>query len=356
MLAQRGLGRVEPNPAVGAVIVDPQLNKLGEGFHEYFGGPHAEITALNQAGTQAEGATLYVTLEPCAHVGKTGACTATIHKAGIKKVIIATSDPARHTNIPGLEMLRTLGIEAEVGLLQDEAKELIKPFTKKILTGFPFVLAKWAMTLDGKIATHTGHSQWISNEQSRSIVHRLRGRVDGILVGSQTALADDPLLTARPPGPRIATRIVLDSHARLPLTSQLVQTAGEIPLLVAVAQDAADPLRIEALQKKGAEVLRCPLEQEHRIDIATLLKALAARGMTNILIEGGSVVLGTLFDQQLIDEYHVFISPKIAGGRAAKTAMAGQGLNQIPELSQLAQPEIMLLSNDIYVHGRAGEA
>ncbi len=224
-LAARGIGSVEPNPPVGAVLVDDEGNLIAEGWHQRFGGLHAEIEAIAQAEDRTRGATLFVSLEPCCHQGKTGPCTEAIARAGIRKVVVALRDPFPQVDGKGIERLLSLGIEVEVGLLAQEAAHLAAPFLKLVTAARPWVHAKWAMSLDGKIATHSGDSRWISNDASRAIVHRLRGRMDAIVVGAGTALCDDPLLAARPPGPRVATRIVVDSQARLPITSQLVLTA-----------------------------------------------------------------------------------------------------------------------------------
>lgn len=215
-LARQGEGYVEPNPMVGAVIVDDYLQCLGEGFHRQFGGPHAEVNALREAGARAQGATLYVTLEPCNHHGKTPPCVDAVLQAGLRRVVVGMPDPFAKVNGAGIARLREHGVAVEVGLLEAEVRRLNAPFRKLVETGIPWVHAKWAMTLDGKIAARTGHSQWISGAASRAVVHRLRGRMDAIVIGIGTALADDPLLTARPAGPRVATRVVLDSTARLP--------------------------------------------------------------------------------------------------------------------------------------------
>ena len=237
-LAERGRGHVEPNPLVGAVIVrDGQI--VGEGWHKKFGQAHAEVNAFTSAGEAARGATLYVTLEPCCHHGKTPPCTDAVIRAGIARVVAALQDPFPQVAGQGAALLRAAGIPIEFGVCAKEARRQNAPYLKLLATGRPYVHAKWAMSLDGKIATRTGDSQWISNETSRRRVHELRGRMDGILVGIGTALADDPLLTARPPGPRTACRVILDSKGRLPITSQLVRTAAQVPtLIVTVLQDA----------------------------------------------------------------------------------------------------------------------
>src|SRR5262249_31016088 len=223
----------------------------------------------------------------------------------------------------GGAMLRDAGVTVEVGLCEDEARRLNAPYLKLLATGLPYVHAKWAMTLDGKIATRSGDSKWISNETSRRRVHELRGRMDAILAGVGTVLADDPLLTARPPGPRTPTRIILDSTARTPLTAQLVQTAREVPTLIATIS-AASALQQEALQAAGCEVLALPAA-EKRVAVAALLAELGRRRMTNVLIEGGAEVLGSFLDAGAIDEGHVFVAPLLVGGAEARTPLAGEG-------------------------------
>jgi len=351
-LARRGAGSVEPNPCVGAVIVDDNQTLLGEGFHEVYGGPHAEVNALRNAGVAAAGGTIFVTLEPCAHHGKTPPCVAAIIAAGLRRVVVAARDPARHGAGSGVETLRDAGIEVEVGLCADEGESLLAPFTMRMTQNRPFVHAKWAMTLDGKLATHTRSSQWISNERSRQVVHEMRRKMDGILVGIGTALADDPLLTARPAGKRTAVRVVLDPNARLPLSSQLVRTQAQGPVLIFVSEQA-DATRVEQLRNADVEVLRtAPREDGTGLDLLPVLHELARRQVTNLLVEGGSRVLGAFFDESLIDEVHCFIAPKLAGGERSLTPIGGAGLETIPSQPDLVQPSIEILDGDVYIHGR----
>jgi len=357
-LAALGMGAVEPNPAVGAVLVDDERNLIAEGWHQRFGGPHAEIEAITSAGGRAQGATLFVTLEPCCHEGKTGPCTEAIVAAGIRKVVVALRDPFPEVDGQGIERLRSQGIEVEVGLLADEAARLAAPFLKLVTTARPWVHAKWAMSLDGKIATRSGDSRWISNEASRAIVHRLRGRMDAIVVGAATAIHDDPLLTARPPGPRVATRIVVDSQARLPLTSQLVKTAREVPLLIA-ASNAAPAANVRRLEEQGAEVLIVKADAARdadEVDLGVLLAELGRRKFTNVLVEGGSRLLGSLFDGGHVDEIHVFVAPKIVGGLAAPSAVAGVGFAQMNSASALESVAVERIGDDIYISGRRRSA
>lgn len=350
-LAQRGEGAVEPNPMVGCVIARGS-QRLGEGWHARFGGPHAEIAALQSTQDSVVGATAYVTLEPCCHFGKTPPCTGALIAAGVRRVVIAHADPFPAVNGGGVEQLRTAGISVDVGLLADQAASLLAPYLKRVCRGIPWVIAKWAMTLDGKLATRTGDSRWISNEVSRAEAHRLRGRVDAIIVGRGTVALDDPRLTARPPGPRVATRIVLDSRASLSSASQLVKTRDEGPVWV-VATSAANEANRQRLEQAGCEVLIGPDGQ--RTGPAWwgwLLPELARRGMTNVMVEGGGQVLGTLLDGRWIDEVHVFVAPKLAGGSAAPTPLAGKGCKIMNDALTLASLELSYLEGDIYLRGR----
>ncbi len=352
-LAARGIGAVEPNPPVGAVVVNDDLELLGEGYHERCGGPHAEVHALAAAGERARGATLYVTLEPCAHFGRTPPCAPLVVQSGVRRVVIAVEDPAEHTSGAGLQILREAGIDVEIGLLAEEGRRLIAPFTKLMTRGMPYVHAKWAMTLDGRIATRTGSSRWISGEESRRIVHKLRGRMDAIIVGIGTAVADDPLLTARPPGPRTPARVVVDREARLPLESRLVQSASDGPV-VAVVGDAPQD-RCDALRRAGIEVLNAGVEDcqgATRVDLPALLRELGRRRMTNVLIEGGGRLLGSAVDAGLVDESHIFLAPKLVGGRGAPGPVGGEGVADIADALVLEEIEVVRAGGDIYVRGR----
>lgn len=353
-LARRGTGLVEPNPLVGAVIVDSRLRLLSEGWHEQFGGPHAEIMAIERAGPGARGATLFVTLEPCSHFGKTPPCVDAILAAGLGRVVAGMTDPFPEVSGRGIERLRIAGLEVEVGLLESEVRRLTQPFSRLITAGRPWVHAKWAMTLDGRTASHAGASKWISNESSRAIVHKLRGRMDAILTGIGTVLTDDPLLTARPPGPRLATRVIFDSRARIPLDSQLARTAGAAPLVV-VCGPEAPPEAVARLRGAGVEVIECSgshcAQGGIRPEPAAVLTELGRRRMTNVLVEGGGELLGSFFDRRLIDEVHVFVAPKLLGGAGARSALAGTGRPVPPDLPDLDTAEIEVLDGDVYIHG-----
>lgn len=348
-LARRGEGLVEPNPMVGAVVLDSAGATLGEGWHACFGGPHAEVAALAAAGRDARGATLVVTLEPCCHHGKTPPCTDAVLAAGIARVVVGAVDPAAHASGQGIAKLRAAGVEVIEGVASERTARLIAPFTMLATAGRPWVLAKWAMSLDGHIAAATGESRWISSEASRAVVHRLRGRVDGILVGIGTALADDPLLTARPSGARQPLRIVLDSRARLPLESKLVQTAAEHPTLLAVGPEA-EASRMTLLRDSGVEVWQSE-ETDSAVRLADLLAELGRRKQTNLLVEGGPTVLGGLFDAGLVDEVQAFVAPKIIGGAAAPAAVGGVGITSMQKAPRLSIESIESLGDDCFIRG-----
>lgn len=345
-LARQGEGYVEPNPMVGAVVVQ-QGEIVGEGWHQQFGGPHAEVHALQAAGPQAKGATLYVTLEPCCHLGKTPPCADAVIEAGVGRVVVAMGDPFPQVDGGGVARLRGAGIECAVGLLQPEAESLVAPYLKLIRTGRPWVIAKWAMTLDGKIATHTGSSKWITGEESRAAVHRLRGRMDAVVVGGRTARVDDPLLTARPSGPRTATRIVLGDVSE---TSQLGQSVSAAPVIV-VRSKPAPVGQYAWLEAAGGELL--VVEGADRItQIEQLLDELGRRRMTNVLFEGGGQVLGSLFDADAVDEVHAFVAAKIVGGDNAPSPVAGLGVAEMAAALDLDCLSIDQSGSDMYLSGR----
>jgi diaminohydroxyphosphoribosylaminopyrimidine deaminase/5-amino-6-(5-phosphoribosylamino)uracil reductase len=339
-LAQRGEGFVEPNPMVGCVIARGD-RVVGEGWHERFGGPHAEVNALANAGEGARGATAYVTLEPCCHTGKTPPCTEALLTAGIARVVAAVRDPFPQVDGGGFRQLESASVACEVGVGASESTQVLAPYLKLTTTGRPWVIAKWAMTLDGKLATRTGSSQWISSLESRAIVHRLRGRVDAILVGAGTARCDDPLLTARPAGPRTATRIVLGVVSP---DCQLAKTVGDAPVISVVAES-------NATEADGVELLRVS-GAGHAEQLAALLDQLGRRRMTNVLIEGGAGVLGAALDGRLIDEVHTFIAPKLAGGAAAPSPFGGKGIEAMTEALRIESFQVSCTGGDIYCHGR----
>ncbi|MGC8559486.1 MAG: bifunctional diaminohydroxyphosphoribosylaminopyrimidine deaminase/5-amino-6-(5-phosphoribosylamino)uracil reductase RibD [Phycisphaerae bacterium] len=319
-LAERGRGSVEPNPMVGAVIVkDGRI--LGEGYHEKFGGPHAEIHALRMAGAQATGATAYVTLEPCCHTGKTGPCTRALIEAKVSRVVAAVLDPNPLVAGRGVLELRHNGIAVVLGTGARRATRINAPFFKLINIKRPYVIAKWAQTLDGALADRFNSSKWISCEESRQQVHTLRGRVDAILVGIGTVLADDPLLTARPRDSseirRRAIRCVLDAACRLPLDSRLVQSAREYPTVI-FHHRSLEPAAEDRRRQIAAAGVECVAIEDSagaagELNFAAVLDELGRRMISNLLVEGGGEVLGHLLRHRLVDEAHVFIAPRILG-------------------------------------------
>jgi len=347
-LARRGAGLVEPNPMVGAVVVAPDGTIVGEGWHERFGGPHAEVNALAAAGPAARGGTLFVTLEPCCHHGKTPPCTDAIKAAGITRVVVAATDPFPEVAGRGIASLRSTGITVDTGLRERDAVRLIAPFAKLVTAGLPWVIAKWAMSLDGHVAAPAPDGdRWISSEESRRLVHDLRGRCDAILVGIGTALADDPLLTARPAGPRTPLRVVLDGAARLPLTSRLAQSAREIPLLVAVGPEApAD--RCGKLEAAGCEVWRSDLS-DRNARLQALLAHLGTRRLTNLLVEGGPEVLASFAALDAIDEVWAFIAPKLLGGDAP--AITGRRHTAISLARSIEIEDVSHPGGDLFIRG-----
>lgn len=351
-IAQQGTGFVEPNPTVGAVIVDKDLRLIADGFHQRCGEAHAEVNAIAAAGHNTQAAQLFVTLEPCSHHGKTPPCADAVIAAGFRRVVIGCEDPAPHTAGQGIAKLRDAGIEVVIGVCQPEAEWLIAPFRKLITTGLPWIHAKWAMTLDGCIATRTGHSRWISSAASRREVHRLRGHMDAIITGAGTVRADDPLLTARPPGPRIPLRVVVDSDgSSVQESGQLLSTISGGPVLVCVREPSVDSDHLRQLADAGAEIFVTSGDDKGD-QLKQLLKELGKRQVTNALLEAGAGLLGTFFDQKLVDEAHTFVAPKIAGGRESLSPVGGRGLAEIPRPASLCGIKIRQFDSDVLIEGR----
>lgn len=348
-LAERGRGWVEPNPLVGAVVVqDGQV--VGQGWHEKFGQAHAEVSALRESGEAASGSDLYVTLEPCCHFGKTPPCTEAVIKAGIRRVVVAMLDPFPQVAGQGAARLREAGIVVEVGIGEAAARRLNAPYLKRLRTGRPWVHAKWAMTLDGKIATRTKKSQWITGEMSRARVHQLRGHMDAIIIGKRTLLADDPLLTARPAGPRTPTRVVLTrSSEGLPDKCRLLESIHDAPILVITS--ALGAKRLAGWRDRGAELFECEPEADGNLHVKSLLTELARRDMTNVLVEGGGETLGRFRDAGEIDEVHAFIAPKLVGGEGALSPLGGIGTAEIGQANDLTDWRVEHLGDDVLIHG-----
>jgi diaminohydroxyphosphoribosylaminopyrimidine deaminase / 5-amino-6-(5-phosphoribosylamino)uracil reductase len=354
-LAATAQGRTSPNPLVGAVIVKGGKT-IGEGFHEAAGEPHAERMALAACTEDPAGATMYVSLEPCAHHGKTPPCTEALVEAKLGRVVVASDDPSDKAAGRGLGILRDEGIQVDVatGDVAEAARLLNQPFRKHARTGRPLVLLKYAMTLDGKVATRTGDSKWISNELSRARAHRWRAESDAVAVGIGTALADDPLLTARIEGiARQPRRVVFDAEARLPLDSQLVQSSAETPVIL-VCSRAASRTHVQALESAGVEVVIASGENESaRVQAA--LNELGAREVQQLLVEGGPHLAGAFLDAGEVDELRVFIAPVIAGGRQAKPAVEGEGAETIAEAAHALHTTVERIEDDVLVTARLKE-
>ncbi|MEM1108736.1 MAG: bifunctional diaminohydroxyphosphoribosylaminopyrimidine deaminase/5-amino-6-(5-phosphoribosylamino)uracil reductase RibD [Planctomycetota bacterium] len=330
-LAERARGLAEPNPMVGAVLLQGG-EIVAEGWTQPYGGPHAEVQMLADAaakGVSPAGGTVCVTLEPCSHFGKTPPCADALVKAGVARVVVATGDPFPEVAGRGLDRLRAAGVAVEVGVMEAEAKRQNEAFFKRVTTGLPWVIAKWAQTLDGKTATATGHSQWISNELSRARVHEIRGRVDAVMVGVGTAIADDPLLTARPPAAssvkRVARRLVIDRSGRMPTDAKMLHDGGP-----------------------PVSVLAGDLREE--------LKKLADDGVTNILVEGGATLVGAMLQQNLVDHLLVFTAPKLVGDAAALPAVQGLSCVTMDDALSLELIDIERLGGDVLLDYRVGPA
>jgi diaminohydroxyphosphoribosylaminopyrimidine deaminase / 5-amino-6-(5-phosphoribosylamino)uracil reductase len=363
-LAQKGLGRVSPNPLVGAVI-GREEEVLGEGYHESLGGPHAEVEAIRAAaGRDLGGATLYVSLEPCCHHGRTPPCTDAIKQAGIARLVVASDDPSEHASGRGLGILRDEGVEVVMadGELAIRARLLNQSFRKHARTGRPWVLFKSAMTLDGKVATRSGDSKWISGESSRELAHRWRAQCDAVAVGIGTVLADDPQLTARLSDPtraggteypRQPRRVVFDSLARLPITSKLVCDARRIPLTVVVSR-AARRTATDALRTHGADVVVATGENEPA-RVRSALDQLGAAGIGSILLEGGPHLAGAFLDAGEVDEMRLFLAPMVLGGRTARDPLEGEGVEAIADAARALTLECTAVGEDLLVSARIKE-
>ncbi len=350
-LARRGEGRVEPNPMVGCVIVR-RGRVIGEGYHRRFGGPHAEIEALRSCASSPRGATVYVSLEPCCRQGKTPPCTEALIAAKVARVVVAVHDAHPSVGGRGLRALRRAGLRVHTGVLRKEASEVLAPFTTRVRLGRPYVIAKWAQSLDGKLATHRGDSRWISGEVSRRHVHRLRARMDAILVGSGTVLVDDPRLTAR--GVvirRTALRVALDTRLRIPTTCQLVDTARQAPTLVMTTASRARSPKARQLMRKGVEVIACPV-RGRRLSLDGCLSELGRRDLTNLLVEGGPTMLTSFLQANVVDEAYVFIAPKLIGHPRAPSLLAGDGARRIEDAISPRQSRMKRSGDDILCHMR----
>jgi len=350
--ARKGLGRTSPNPAVGAIIVrDGKV--VASGYHHRAGMPHAEVDAFEKIGNSAPGATLYVTLEPCNHFGKTPPCTELILKSGVKKVVVGMRDPNPLVTGGGCEYLEQKGLEIVTGILKDECLTLNESFTKFISTGQPFVIAKSAITLDGWTATSAQHSQWITNEKSRGFVHKLRDRVDAVMMGIGTVLADDPAMTARfkVKQGKDPIRIVVDTNFRTPLDAKVMQNQSSAPTIIATSIAGNRHYLESKRHSEGVETLVCPTTVTGKIDLSALMEKLGEMSITSVLVEGGSMILGAMLRAQLIDKFYVFIAPKILGGGDGIPMVAGCGPKTMEESLKLRNITVKRFGDDVLIGG-----
>jgi len=355
-LARLAMGYTSPNPAVGAIVVKDGI-VIGMGYTQPAGSDHAEVMALRQAGDEAQGATMYVTLEPCSHYGRTPPCTQAIIDAGISEVNIALIDPNPQVSGRGINKLNESGINTCIGEYQQEAYEINEAYIKHITTGLPFVIAKFAMSLDGKIATKTGDSKWITTNEARKYVHNLRHTMDAIMVGVNTIIIDNPHLTARGCGGRGGVgkaqplRLVVDSKGKVSLGAHIFEPPGEVLLAVV---EPLEPNKKDEFTQAGVEVIEVP-GRDGLVDIGELLRILGRRNIVTILVEGGGKLLGSFFDYGLVDKVYAFIAPVIIGGGEAKTAVGGNGVTKITEALRLSQVNIKSFGDDMFVSGYIGK-
>lgn len=342
-LAKLGAGNVSPNPLVGAVIA--KNNKIiGEGYHMKYGENHAEVNALKNATSSVEGADIYVTLEPCSHYGNTPPCAKAIAESGIKRVYIGTRDPNPKVSGKGIEILKSAGIDVIEGVCEKDCRELNQVFFKYISTSMPYVILKYAMTLDGKIATVTGDSKWISNELSREYVHNIRGNTTGIMVGINTVIKDDPLLTCRINGKRNPIRIIVDTRLRIPENSKVLKDNNCI-----IATDInSDENKIKRLSDRGIRVIKCNTEND-KIDLSDMLKQLGKLKIDSILLEGGGTLNYSFISNGLVDKVIAFIAPKIVGGSTALSPVEGDGIKYIKDALELGNVKNQSFDNDICI-------
>ncbi|MCI9487556.1 MAG: bifunctional diaminohydroxyphosphoribosylaminopyrimidine deaminase/5-amino-6-(5-phosphoribosylamino)uracil reductase RibD [Lachnospiraceae bacterium] len=344
-LAGRGAGWVSPNPMVGAVLVkDGKI--IGQGWHEAYGGPHAERNALASCGEDPAGATMYVTLEPCCHQGKQPPCTDAILEAGIRRVVIGSVDPNPLVAGKGIRILREHGMEVTEHVLEEECSRLNEVFFHYIQTKRPFVVMKYAMTLDGKIAAFTGESKWITGEAAREHVHRQRHRYTAIMAGVGTVLADDPLLTCRMPGGKNPVRIICDTGLRTPLTSQVVSTAGQVPTILATC--SGDRERWAAYEKAGCRILFVDKKGGH-IDLEALMEALGRDGIDSILLEGGGTLNWSALESGIVRKVQAYLAPKLFGGRDARTPVEGDGVPSPSNAFFLKNSTVIRLGEDFLI-------
>ncbi len=342
-------GTPTPNPHVGAIVVK-HGERVGAGHHERAGEEHAEVLALRKAGEKARGATLYVTLEPCNHVGRTPPCVDAILAQALARVVVGCRDPNPHVRGGGAARLREAGIRVDLGCREPEAQALVGPWTKFVTTGMPYVTLKLALSLDGRIASRTGASKWVTGPEARARVHLLRAQQDAVIVGVGTALADDPRLTVRDAPGNSPLRVIFDTKLRLPIASRLVQTAREVPTWVVCTTDAASSAE-EQLLERGVEVVRAPPSSEGRIDPIAALRLLAGRGVVTAMVEGGAELAGSVLAGAVVDELHAFIAPILLGPRGRPGAVDWAGPATPAEAPCISNPQWEVCGADAHVWG-----
>lgn len=347
-LAKKGKGWTSPNPLVGAVIVK-NGKVIGQGYHQKYGQAHAEVNAIESAKEDVAGATLYVTLEPCFHFGKTPPCSNLLVDKKIKRVVVGTLDPNPLVARKGIEKLRSNGVEVVTGVLEEECQKLNEIFMKFIVTKEPFVFMKNAMSLDGKTATVTDESQWISGETSRRQVHSLRHELSGIMVGVETVIKDNPRLTSRITNSRNPIRIVVDSQLRIPSTSKVLTQQDEAKTIVATTRRARKE-KIDMLKQMGIEVI-VTKEKHGRVHLRELMNILGARGIDSILLEGGATLNFSALEEGIVDKIQFYIAPKIIGGKEAKTAVEGAGIHSLKNVFQIERMTAVMVGEDLFVEG-----
>lgn len=347
-LAVKATGRTSPNPLVGCVIVNEGLI-VGEGYHHKAGSPHAEVHALEAAGNQACGATAYVTLEPCSHFGRTPPCADALISADLNRVVVAMKDPNPLVAGRGIERLRKAGIQVDVGLMCQEAALVNEIFIKSITAGLPFVLYKSAMTLDGKIATETGDSRWVSSEKSRHYVHQLRDRYDVILVGSETVLQDNPQLTCRLPSGKDPVRVIVDGLLRVPESAQILSSSEYSPCIIATTLAASEG-KIESLKRSHNLVEVWQYDTPRHVPLKKLLADLVHRGWTSVLLEGGGGLAGSMMKESLVDKVEFFIAPKLVGGHGP-SPLSGLHIERMSEAIRLDNIQVDMEMGDLHVTG-----
>ncbi|MEI6457121.1 MAG: bifunctional diaminohydroxyphosphoribosylaminopyrimidine deaminase/5-amino-6-(5-phosphoribosylamino)uracil reductase RibD [bacterium] len=348
-LAEKGAGRVNPNPMVGAVLVSGD-RILAQGYHRRFGGPHAEAELLSSIITAPKDAILFVNLEPCNHQGKTPPCAPLIVEKGIRKVVVGTIDPDPLVNGKGISYLRDHGVDVEAGILSDDCRTLNESFIKFRTTGMPFVVLKWAMTLDGKIATVENASRWITGEDARKEVHRMRQKYSAVMVGVNTVIADDPLLNVRLRRNEIdhPLKVITDTRCRIPLESKVLTNDPQLTILAVT--DLADKIKVKEVERLGAQVVLCPVKYG-RVDLDFLMKSIAAMGIDSVMLEGGSTLTFSMLREKLVDKIVGFVAPKIIGGSTAPSPVGGEGIPVMEDAIEIREWKTRSVGEDIVIEG-----